>query len=144
MEQELANWLTEQIVLWGGVAGGLSAIIALLFKVTKPFRERKKTEKEELAQYRKSVKESIDGIVEQMTELSDKMDKYEEDMVYQQRYDLKMAHARLMQQGWCSDEEKAAYLDMYDHYKINRKRNSLADSCKSDIIGLPNYPLAEV
>ena len=83
--------------------------------------------------YRKSVKDSIDA-------LNTKLDNLEEDIIYQQRYDLKMAHARLMQQGWCSEEEKATYLEMYDHYKINRKRNSMADSCKSDIIALPNHP----
>lgn len=61
-------------------------------------------------------------------------------MVYQQRYDLKMAHARFMQQGWCSEEEKATYLDMYDYYKIDRNRNSLANSYKSDVMNLPNHP----
>lgn len=140
LEQEIANWLGEQIVTWGTIAGGVSAIIALTVKLTKPIREHKKREKAELAEYRKSVKESIEALTEKMNELSEKMDSYEEDMVYQQRYDLKMAHARLMLQGWCSDEEKAAYLDMYDHYKINRKRNSLADSCKSDVNNLPNHP----
>lgn len=68
------------------------------------------------------------------------MDGYEKDMVYQQRYDLKMAHARFMQQGWCSEEEKATYLDMYDYYKIDRNRNSLANSYKSDVMNLPNHP----
>lgn len=140
MEQEVASWIVEQIVTWGGVAGGLSAIIALVIKLIKPIRERKKQEKAELAEYRKGVKASIVALGAKMNELSDKMDSYEEDMAYQQRYDLKMAHARLMRQGWCSDEEKAAYLDMHDHYKINRKRNSLADSCKSDISNLPNHP----
>ena len=118
-------------------------IIAIIVKVTKPFRDHKKQEKEELAEYRRGVRSSIDAINLKMAEMSTKMDNYEEDIAYQQRYDLKMAHARQMQQGWCSDEEKAAYLDMHDHYKINRKRNSLADSCKSDIIALPNHPPEE-
>lgn len=143
MEQELTNWVVEQILTWGSIAGALSGLFALAMKLLKPMRERKKREKEELDMYRKSVKKAIEELTTKMDELSDKMDSYEEDMVYQQRYDLKMAHARLMQQGWCTDEEKAAYLDMYDHYKINRKRNSLADSCKSDIIGLPNHPPEE-
>lgn len=140
MEQQLYAQLGDLIVKWGGVAAGLSAVIALCVKVTKPIRDRRKTEKEEQAEYRRGVRDSIDKINLSIGEMSKKMDNYEEDMVYQQRYDLKMAHARQMQQGWCSDEEKAAYLDMHDHYKINRKRNSLADSCKSDIIALPNHP----
>lgn len=140
MEQDVAKWIGEQIVTWGGIAGGLSAIIALIVKLVKPIRERKKKEKLELSEYRKGVKEAVDTITTKMIELSEKMDKYEEDMVYQQRYDLKMAHARFMHQGWCGDEEKATYLEMYDHYKVNRKRNSLADSCKSDVINLPNHP----
>lgn len=144
MEQEIATWIGEQVVTWGGIAGGISAIIALVVKLMKPIRDKKKREKEELAEYRKSVKEAIDSLATKMVELSDKMERYEEDMAYQQRYDLKMAHARLMQQGWCSEEEKAAYFDMYDHYKINRKRNSLADSCKSDVRDLPTHPIEEV
>ena len=133
MEQELLQWLGDLIITWGGIAGGISAVTALGVKFTKPVRERKKREREEQAAYRKSVKDSIDA-------LNVKLDNLEEDTIYQQRYDLKMAHARLMQQGWCSEEEKATYLEMYDHYKINRKRNSMADSCKSDIIALPNHP----
>lgn len=137
MEQELLQWLGDLIITWGGIAGGISAVTALGVKLTKPMRERKKTEREEQAVYRKSVKDSIDA-------LNTKLDNLEEDIVYQQRYDLKMAHARLMQQGWCSEEEKGTYLEMYDHYKINRKRNSMADSCKSDIIALPNHPPEKV
>lgn len=140
MEQELLQWLGDLIITWGGIAGGISAVIALGVKLSKPMRERKKQEREEQAAYRKSVKDGMDNLSLKITEMSKKMDNLEEDTVYQQRYDLKMAHARLMQQGWCSDEEKAAYLDMYDHYKINRKHNSLADSCKSDIISLPSHP----
>lgn len=140
MEQELVHWIVEQVVTWGGVAGGVSAIIAVTVKVTKPFRDRRKKEKEDLITYRKEVKENIENLSNIVSELSKKMDDYEEDVAYQQRYDLKMAHARQMQQGWCSEEEKGTYLEMYDHYKINRKRNSLADSCKSDIISLPNHP----
>lgn len=135
------TWIGEQIVTWGGICGSVSAIVALQVKLTKPVRIRKKKEKEELAEYRKGVRDSIDSLNTKVVEMSAKMDNYEEDIAYQQRYDLKMAHARQMQQGWCSDEEKAAYLDMHDHYKINRKRNSLADSCKSDIISLPNHPI---
>lgn len=143
MEQEMTNWLMETILTWGSIAGAVSALIALVVKLFKPMRERKKQEKEELAAYRKGVKEAIDELTSKMSDLSKKMDNYEEDVVYQQRYDLKMAHAQLMQRGWCSDEEKCAYLDMYDHYKINRKRNSIADSCKSDISNLPNHPPVE-
>lgn len=47
MEQQLYAQLGDLIVKWGGVAAGLSAVIALCVKVTKPFRDRKKLEKEE-------------------------------------------------------------------------------------------------
>lgn len=144
MEQEIANWIAEQTIMWGSIAGAISAIIALAVKQFKPIRERKQKEKAELAAYRKGVKETLDSFTTKITELSEKMDNYEKDVIYQQRYDLKMAHARFMRQGWCTEEEKAAYLDMYDYYKIDRNRNSLADSYKSDVLSLPNCPDEEV
>lgn len=144
MEQEVANWIAEQTIMWGSIAGAISAIIALAVKQFKPIRERKQKEKAELAAYRKGIKEALDSFTTKITELSEKMDNYEKDMIYQQRYDLKMAHARFMRQGWCTEEEKAAYLDMYDYYKIDRNRNSLADSYKSDVLSLPNCPDEEV
>lgn len=70
-------------------------------------------------------------------EIRDKLDDYGEDIAYVQRYDLKMAHATLMSQGWCSPEMKAAVLDLYDHYSGERKRNSLVASYRRDIESLP-------
>lgn len=47
MEQELLQWLGDLIITWGGIAGGISAVIALGVKLLKPMRERKKQEREE-------------------------------------------------------------------------------------------------
>lgn len=45
-----------------------------------------------------------------------------------------------MQQGWCSDAEKGAVLDLYDYYRNDRKRNSLVESYRRDIESLPHMP----
>ena len=108
-------------------------MIALLWKVLKPVRDRRIREKEEVAAYRARNAATLDR-------LEQKMDKEEEDIAYLQRYELKQAHAQLMVRGWCSTEEKAAVLDLYDHYSGERKRNSLVDSYRRDIESLPNEP----
>lgn len=95
--------------------------------------DRKKKEKADVAAYRAEMSAV-------MARLEQKMDAEEEDVAFLQRYELKTAHARLMQQGWCSPEEKAAVLDLYDHYSGERKRNSLVNSYRRDIETLLPHP----
>ena len=97
-------------------------------------RDRRRQAKADLAAYREKVSEALDR-------LEKKMDSEEEDIAYLQRYELKQAHATLMQRGWCSPEEKAAVLDLYDHYSGERHRNSLINSYRKDIESLPAHPL---
>lgn len=70
MEQELLAWVGTQIVTWGGIAGGLSAIIAFAVKIIKPMRSRRQQERNELAEYRQGVKESIAALTSKIDELS--------------------------------------------------------------------------
>lgn len=131
----IINWggLEVFILKLGSIAGALAGVAALLWKLLKPVYERKKKEKAELAAYRAGVAKSIEQILSQLKD-------YEEDIAFIQRYDLKMAHASLMTQGWCSAETKAAVLDLYDHYSGERKRNSLVASYRRDIESLPPEP----
>lgn len=118
---------------WGGIAGAVAAILGLGWKFLKPVLDKQKKAKADLASYRAGVAEAIGRI-------ETKMNSEEEDIAYLQRYELKTAHARLMQQGWCSAEEKAAVLDLYDHYSGERQRNSLVNSYRKDIENLPFSP----
>lgn len=108
-------------------------MVALLWKILKPVHDRRKREKAEIAAYRARNSATL-------ARLEQKMDKEEEDIAYLQRYELKQAHAQLMVRGWCSPEEKAAVLDLYDHYSGERKRNSLVESYRRDIDLLPSKP----
>ena len=99
----------------------------------KPLHSRRKQEKADVAAYRARNAATLER-------LEQKMDKEEEDIAYLQRYELKQAHAQLMVRGWCSPEEKAAVLDLYDHYSGERKRNSLVESYRRDIESLPSTP----
>lgn len=101
----------------GGIAGAIAAIWGLCWKFVKPMMEKQKKNKADLAAYRKGVAEAIGR-------LEKKMDNEDEDIAFLQRYELKIAHAQLMERGWCSAEEKAAVLDLYDHYSGERNRNS--------------------
>lgn len=125
--------MEELILKIGAVAGAQSAVIALLWKILKPVNDRRKREKAEVAAYRERNSATL-------ARLEQKMDKEEEDIAYLQRYELKQAHAQLMVRGWCSSEEKAAVLDLYDHYSGERKRNSLVESYRRDIDSLPSKP----
>lgn len=125
--------MEELILKWGSIAGACSAVFALLWKMLKPIHDNRKKEKEELAAYRTDVKSAIDR-------LETKLDEHQEDIAYLQRYELKTAHVRLMEQGWCSPEKKSAVLDLYDHYKEQRGRNSLVESYRKDIESLPHCP----
>lgn len=100
----------------------------------KPIREKRRQEKAEVAAYRARNAATLER-------LEHKMDKEEEDIAFLQRYELKQAHAQLMVRGWCSPEEKAAVLDLYDHYSGERKRNSLVESYRRDIDSLPPTPV---
>lgn len=124
----------EEIILKiGAVAGAQSATIAFLWKPCRAMHERRRKEKADLAAYREGVANAIER-------LEKKMDNEEEDIAYLQRYEQKQAHAQLMVRGWCSSEEKAAVLDLYDHYSGERKRNSLLESYRRDIDSLPSTP----
>ena len=125
--------MEELILKYGAVAGAQSAVAALLWKILKPIHDKKQREKAEVAAYRKENAATL-------ARLEHKMDKEEEDIAYLQRYELKQAHAQLMVRGWCSQEEKAAVLDQYDHYSGERKRNSLVESYRRDIESLPPHP----
>ena len=118
------------ILSLGGIAGAIAAIWGLGWKFLKPMVETQKKNKADLAAYRKGVAEAIGR-------LEEKMDNEDEDIAFLQRYELKIAHAQLMQQWWCSAEEKAAVLDLYDHYSGERKRNSQVNSYRKDIESLP-------
>ena len=115
------------------IAGAISTIIAFVWKPLKAVHDRRKREKADLAAYRAGVASAIEEIKKSLQD-------YGEDIAYVQRYDLKMAHASLMTQGWCSPETKAAVIDLYDHYSGERKRNSLAESYRRDIDSLPHTP----
>lgn len=125
--------MEELILKIGAVAGAQSAVIALVWKILKPLHSRRKQEKADVAAYRARNAATLER-------LEQKMDKEEEDIAYLQRYELKQAHAQLMVRGWCSPEEKAAVLDLYDHYSGERKRNSLVESYRRDIEFLPSTP----
>lgn len=103
----------------------------MAWKLLKPLNDKRKDEKAKLAAYRSEI-------AAVMGRLEKKMDAEEEDIAFLQRYELKTAHARLMHQGWCSAEEKAAVLDLYDHYSGERKRNSLVESYRRDVESLPS------
>lgn len=79
--------MEELILKWGAVAGAISAVIALTWRILKPVNDRRKKERSELKAYRAGVAEAIKRI-------EDKLDAQEEDLAFTQRYDLKMAHAQ--------------------------------------------------
>lgn len=125
--------IEELILKLGGIAGAISAVAAIAWKIIKPLRDARLREQESLAEYRAGIQAAIDRLERKLTN-------EEEDIAFLQRYELKTAHATLMQQGWCSAEEKAAVLDLYDHYRVERHRNSLIDSYRTDIDSLPPHP----
>ena len=127
--------MEELIIKIGAVAGAQSAITAVLWRPLKSIHDQRKREKAEVAAYRAKNAATL-------ARLEQKMDKEEEDIAYLQRYELKQAHAQLMVRGWCSPEEKAAVLDLYDHYSGERKRNSLVESYRRDIETLSSHPAA--
>lgn len=132
---------TEELIIRGGaIAGAVSAMLGLLWKyiispmIVKPHKqkmeEQKKREQEE-DDFRRDV-------IDMLNVVTNKMDDTQDDVGYLQMHELKSAHSRLMIRGWCSDEEKAGIIALYDRYK-SRGRNSLAESFADDILDLPSH-----
>ena len=74
---------------WGAIAGAISAIIALVLVITKPFkavRDRKTAEKNETAEFRLKLMEKLDSIEDDIADLQ-----YER---------LSQAHDFYLERGW--------------------------------------------
>lgn len=136
---------TEDLIIRGGaIAGAVSAMLGLLWKYVvspmvvephkKKMEEQRKREHEEAA-FRHEV-------IDMLNAVNKKLDDTQDDVGYLQMHELKSAHSRLVIRGWCSDEEKAGIIALYDRYKL-RGRNSLAESFADDILDLPSHPSKE-
>lgn len=128
--------MEAQIVKWGGIAGAVSAILGLGVAANK-IAEQRKLKKQE---FQNLVLAKLDEMRVKQDELSEKIDDTQEDIGFVQMHELKRAHAFLMKQGWCSDEEKGGLLLLYDRYKNIKGRDSLIDSFADDIKALKPFP----
>lgn len=113
---------------WGTVAGAISAIIALLLVITKPFKaakERKEAEKKETAAFRQKLMEKLDGIEDDIADLQ-----YER---------LSQAHDYYLERGWCPTSKKQQLCNMYQSYSA-KGRNHLSAHYESEILNLRDEP----
>ena len=113
---------------WGAIAGAISAIIALVLVVTKPFkavRDRKTAEKNETAEFRRRLMEKLDSIEDDIADLQ-----YER---------LSQAHDYYLERGWCPTSKKQQLCNMYQSYS-SKGRNHLSAHYEAEILNLRDEP----
>lgn len=125
--------IETEVLKWGGIAGALAAVCGLICKLCRPIGKW-------LTKGRRERREFQEKVLAGQKAIEDKLDDTQRDIAYLQMHELKLAHARLMLQGWCPEEERASLLALYDRYKEEKGRDTLADSYKNDIASLSPYP----
>jgi len=153
-------YLEQELLKWGGIAGAGGAILGFVASVrkigrsVKAARERKAKEAQAKIEYEKAVLDRLDAVCEKQTvmtakqdalgtaqqELAAKLEDVQKDSAYLQMYELKQAYATYMAQGWCSPEARASIFALYNYYKEEKGRDSLADSFVDDLKRLPSRP----
>lgn len=113
----------------GAIAGAITTVIGLFTLVfLKPllaYKKRREQEQKENREFRKSVKESL-------REISDDI----ADLQYQS---LAQAHDMYTFRGWCPASTKQQIVTMHNSY-TKKGRNHLSAHYEQEIMELPEYP----
>ena len=126
---QISEWLNSA----GGIAASISAIIALLALLLykpfiKPWRDRRKKEREETIKFRKDVMQKLDGVIDDIADLQ-----YER---------LSQAHDFYVSRGWCPTSKKHQLCQMYQSY-TSKGRNHLSKHYEHEILALADKPSEE-
>ena len=131
--------IETEILKWGGIAGAISAIIALITLVWKAYKRRRDKKQQERLAFQNTVLDELKGIKDKIEVLDSKVTETQENTAELQCNELKHAYNSFMRLGYCPTEDKARILDLYDKYH-KKGYNSLADGFAQDIKELPAFP----
>lgn len=128
--------LAEQIIFYGKIAGGISAIIALLALIISPrikaMVDKRKQHDDEQAKHSAEMLKALNDIQAVLKSLTD-------DVASLQRDRLDQAHDFYCEQGWIESTRLQALNDWYSSYKA-KGFNHLAEHWLQDLEALPSSP----